>query len=205
MIEDFKDIIYERLKDLSLEDKLLLGKVISVSVQPLISLKKDRQLVDIYNEYLKKVSVEESDREKIYKEYTIKVQEYFEYEEYDESSYSSYNDKNFFIYLSFMAVQILANTIRTYKASFVEVVVSYLIEVSIVLDDYYYYLNKDNIKSEGLDNLLKNISLRIMQNACEKLLINSIKICEKYDDKKEERLRIEENQFKDKLNKILFN
>lgn len=205
MIEDFKDVIYERLEALTLEDKLLIGKVISVSVQPLISLKKDSQLVDIYNEYLNKVSDKESDGEKIYREYTTKVQEYFEFEEYDDSSYSSYNDENFFTYLSFIAVRILANTLHTYKASFIEIAVSYLIEVSIVLDDYSYYLNKDNIKLEGLDNLLKNISLRIMQNACEKLLINSIKICEEHGDQKEEKLMIEENQYKDELNKVLFN
>ena len=103
-----------------------------------------------------------------------------------------------------MAVQILANTIHTYKASFIEIVVSHLIQVSIVLDEYFYYLNEDNIKLEGIDNILKNISLRIMQNACEKLLINSIKICEEYGDQKEEKLRNEENKFKDELNKVLF-
>ncbi len=195
MIDHLKDIIYERLKSLALEDKLLIGKAISISVQPLILLKKDTQLTGIYNKYLKKVPVEEIDGEKIYKEYTTKVQGYFEYEEYDEK---------FFTYLSFMAVQILANTIHTYKASFIEIVVSHLIQVSIVLDEYFYYLNEDNIKLEGIDNILKNISLRIMQNACEKLLINSIKICEEYGDQKEEKLRNEENKFKDELNKVLF-
>ncbi|OFS24186.1 hypothetical protein [Clostridium sp. HMSC19A10] len=203
MLENFKYTICEKFDHLALEDKLLIGKAISFSVQPLILLKKEPQLVDIYNEYLNKIPVEECDGEKVYKEYTTKVKEYFEYEEYDELSYSSYNDKEFCDYLSFMAVQILANTLRTYKSSFIEIAVNYLVEVSIVLDDYFYYLNKDNCTLEGLDNILKHISVRVMQDACEQLLINSIRICEEGGDKKVERLLAEEKKFKHNIKKVL--
>lgn len=184
MKESKKGEIYKKFAKLQFEDKILMGKVIANAMQPLVLLKQNGNLENIYNYYLEKLYLYDGDEKKLYNKYQFELKEYFKLKDYDEASYTSYEDPNFFEFLAFSAVEVLGISLRAGNVEFGNIQISYIIEISQVLDDYYYNC-KDKSDISRLEDLLTSISERIMQSECEKLLMNSIKLCSCSPSKRE--------------------
>lgn len=198
-------LIYNQIERLLKNDKKIISNVIAEAMRPLISLKKNIDLEQLYEMYLLKIWDNSLINENLYDDYNKKIKKFFELDEYDKDSYDSYDDNNFFEYLSYVAVVVLGYTLYKNKPTFWDCSFNIFIEVSEVLDDYVYAKNKYKMKLNNLVDILENISQRIMQNSCEKLLVDCIEICSNshYKDK-ELILKSLSRDYIDKLNSILY-
>lgn len=196
--------IYCKIENLSENDKRIISNVISEAISPLIYLKKNIDLEQLYNNYLIKIWDDSLINENLYDNYNKKIKEFFELDEYDKNSYISYNDENFFEYLSYMATVILGYVLYKNKSIFWDCSLNNFIEVSEVLDDYVYIKNKDKMKINNLIDVLQNVSQRTMQNSCEKLLRDCVEICSNSNYKNKVLiLKNLSNDYIDKLNRVL--
>ncbi|WP_252237270.1 MULTISPECIES: hypothetical protein [unclassified Clostridium] len=71
------NVIYEQFKDLKTENKVIISNVIVNAIQPLITLKHDKCLINLYNYYLNKLFENKTDKKELYREYKIRVEKYF--------------------------------------------------------------------------------------------------------------------------------
>lgn len=197
--------IYSQIENLSENDRRIISNVIAEAMRPLISLKRNIDLEQLYDKYLVKIWDNSLINENLYENYNKKIKDFFDLDEYDTNSYISYEDKNFFEYLSYMATVILGYALYKNKSIFWDCSLNNFVEVSQVLDDYFYIKNKDKMKRNNLIDILENVSQRIMQNSCEKLLRDCVEICSNSNYKnKELLLKNISIDYIGKLNSVLY-
>lgn len=180
MDKRFQDIIYSKIDNLSPENQKLICNVIAEAMEPLMHLKKSKDLEGVYYEYLRVIWNDLSSESNLYTNYNQEIECFFEFNEYDEDSYDSYDDSNFFEYLSYMAILVLRNALYNNGTSFIRFSLNSIVKVSEVLDDYLYFKNKENLEVGSFEELLQVISHRNIQNLCEDLLKSSVEICLNY-------------------------
>lgn len=163
-----KKNIYLKYNKLSNQEKENIGKIIVNVLSPLIYLKNDIELSKTFENYLFKLNNDNMDDVSYSEEYMRQINKFFNGIEYTESSFNSYEDKNFYVYLSYLSAQALTFALKNNQGCFSNILVTYFIEVSEILDDYIYNNSKDNNILE-LDKLLNLISERRMQKLCEDL------------------------------------
>lgn len=204
MNENSREKIIDLFLLLNDNNKQHFLNAIADAMSPLVDNYKCVGLSKIYNEYLETLwSYKKIDLSLIH-EYENATTIFLNENEYDEYSYESFNDPSFTSYLCYIGKESIRYCLEENKAVYGRISLNAFIEVNEVLDEFYYQKVSNKSEKKDLDSLLYNITLRIMENACETMLLEILYICNGFEqNNKVYLLKKSINNYKKSLKNIL--
>lgn len=158
-------------------DKQLVSISIADAVKPLVYNLNYSELTYLYDYYLNMLWEFEYIDKNVIKECKIKMDVFFYQQEFDETSYSSYADPNFRLYLAYIGKESLVNCLESNKDLYGRVNIISFINISTILDDYYYHTYTKKLMSNKLEFILNQVAERKYEYSCINMLESIIEVC----------------------------